>query len=234
MVNLLALDTSDDACSLALSFGGRRWVDHQVVPRGINRVLLAGVEGLLAQAGVRLGDLDGIAFGAGPGSFTGLRIACGVVQGLAFGAGLGVLPVSTLEVLALGAARRTGARRSLVAVDARMNEIYWGAYRIDSDEIFSVHPPWVGSPAGVPVVDAEDDWFGVGSGWRNPAPIEGALGFPVAHTDPDALPEAVDLLELAQRRLTQGRAHWLDPEAAQPVYLRDQIAWRKRHERTQG
>ena len=115
MVNLLALDTSDDACSLALSFG------------------------------VRLGDLDGIAFGAGPGSFTGLRIACGVVQGLAFGAGLGVLPVSTLEVLALGAARRTGARRSLVAVDARMNEIYWGAYRIDSDEVFSVHPPWVTS-----------------------------------------------------------------------------------------
>ena len=127
-MKLLAIDTSGDACSAALFLDGVIEQRLDPTPRRHGELLLPMMQALLESAGIGLDALDAIAFGRGPGSFTGVRIAVAVAQGGAFGAGCPTVPVSTLAAMAVGEYRRTGRRRVLAALDARMGEVYWGVY----------------------------------------------------------------------------------------------------------
>ncbi|VFM95033.1 MAG: tRNA threonylcarbamoyladenosine biosynthesis protein TsaB [Candidatus Kentron sp. G] len=131
-MKIFAIDTATDACSAALHLDGGCREIHELAPRRHAEILLPRIRTLLSEAALSLRDLDALAFGRGPGAFTGVRIATGVIQGLAFGADLPVVPVSSLHALAQGAWRERGEENILAAFDARMGEVYWGAYRLDA------------------------------------------------------------------------------------------------------
>jgi hypothetical protein len=135
MTTLLALDTATEACSVALLHDGKVTSHYEVIPRLHAQKLLPMIKQLLADAGVALSAVDAIAFGRGPGAFTGVRIAIGVVQGLAFALERPVLPISNLAALAQGALREHGVQQVAAAIDARMDEVYWGCYRAEQGEM---------------------------------------------------------------------------------------------------
>ncbi|WP_271103761.1 tRNA (adenosine(37)-N6)-threonylcarbamoyltransferase complex dimerization subunit type 1 TsaB [Pseudomonas tohonis] len=220
MTTLLALDTATEACSVALLHDGRVLSHYEVIPRQHAQRLLPMIQDLLAEAGVGLSALDAIAFGRGPGAFTGVRIAVGVVQGLAFALDRPVLPVSNLAVLAQRAHREQGVTQVAAAIDARMDEVYWGCYRLDAGEMRlagseAVLPP---ERAALPR-DAQGEWFGAGTGWGT---FAARLPVAVSGQAPDLLPHAQDLLALAAFAWARGEAVVADE--AQPVYLRDNVA----------
>ena len=219
MTTLLALDTATEACSVALLHDGKVLSHYEVIPRLHAQKLLPMIQDLLAQAGVARSALDAIAFGRGPGAFTGVRIAIGVVQGLAFALDRPVLPVSNLAVLAQRAQREHGATQVAAAIDARMDEVYWGCYRATAGEMRLVGAEAVLPPEQVLLPgDAAGDWFGAGTGWgyapRLPVSLKGM--------DSSLLPHAHDLLSLATFAWQRGEA--LPADDAQPVYLRDKVA----------
>lgn len=219
-VNLLAVDTATEACSAALLCGGQVLERWQLAPREHTRLLLPMVEAVLAEAGCAWSALDGIAFGRGPGAFVGVRIATACAQGLAFAHDLPVVPVSTLETLAFGAGRTHGVSRVFTAIDARMNELYAAAWTLADDG--APQPAGLGEcvlPADA--VSLPGEWFGVGSGLAVAAGIL-ATRLHLCGSDPDALPRAGDVARLAARRLAAGAG--VPAEAAQPVYLRDEVA----------
>ena len=219
MTTLLALDTATEACSVALLHDGKVLSHYEVIPRLHAQRLLPMIQALLAQAGVELSDVDAIAFGRGPGAFTGVRIAIGVVQGLAFALDRPVLPVSNLAVLAQRALREHGARQVAAAVDARMDEVYWGCYREVDGEMRLVGEEAVMPPEqAVLPADASGDWFGAGTGWG----YGERLAVPLVGQDAQMLPHAEDLLTLAMFAWQRGEAIVADD--AQPVYLRDKVA----------
>lgn len=225
MARILALDTSTEACSVALIDGEHIEERFVVAPREHMLRLLPMVDALLAAHQLTLAQLDAIAFGRGPGSFTGLRICLSVVQGLAFGAGLPVVPVSTLATLAQGAGAPPDSL-ILAAIDARMDEVYWGWFHAGADGLVqavggeAVSPPeQVVMAAGAA---APRSVVGVGTGFgygERLAP--GAF----QQVDAAALPRARDLLALALPAWQRGEA--VAAEEAVPVYLRDQVAWGK-------
>lgn len=129
-IKLLAIDTSTDACSVALSFDGQFIEKFEIIPRAHTRLLLTLIDDLLKEAGIALADLDAFAFGRGPGSFTGIRIACSVIQAFSFGTNKPVVPVSTLQALAQGAARTDKATAVFASLDARMGSRYWGLFEM--------------------------------------------------------------------------------------------------------
>ena len=219
MTTLLALDTATEACSVALLHDGKVLTHYEVIPRLHAQKLLPMIKDLLAEAGIGLSALDAIAFGRGPGAFTGVRIAIGVVQGLAFGLDRPVLPVSNLAVLAQRALREHGVRQVAAAIDARMDEVYWGCYRDIAGEMRLVGEEAVMPPeqAALPA-DASGDWFGAGTGWGYAERIP----VTVSAQDASMLPHAQDLLTLATYAWQRGEAIVADD--AQPVYLRDKVA----------
>jgi len=234
MTTLLALDTSTDSCSVALWHQGQLWQRALWEPRAHTRLLMPMVRELLADAGASLNALDAIAFGSGPGSFTGLRITVGVVQGLAYGLDCPVIPVSSLAATAHQAARLHGARQVAVAFDARMDEVYWGCFRCEplstgDGSFFALTPlaeERVCAPEQValPATDQEL-WFAAGSGWcyqnRMPSPLIHSL----AGQDDTLVPLAEDIVRLALADWQAGKTRpALD---AQPVYLRNEITWKK-------
>jgi len=181
-------------------------------------LLLPMVDRLLNETGIRLDDLDGIAFGAGPGSFTGLRIACAVAQGLAFGAGKSVVPVSTLLALA----EASGAERVVAALDARMSEVYLAAYVRDDDGWRTVIQPCLQSPAALPELPG-DGWAAVGSGFAvRDGALVAACGDKLARVDVLRYPQAADMARLAVPVFASGLA--VAPEEAAPLYVRDKVA----------
>lgn len=220
-MKLLAIDTSGEDCSAALLIGSA--VCQRLVrePRRHGALILEMMQGLLDEAGLPLGGLDALAFAQGPGSFTGVRIAASVVQGAALGAGLPVVPVSTLAALAQGR-RRSGCDACLAALDARMGELYWGAFRPGAEGLMvPVGAEQVAPPNGVWVPEA-GSWHGAGSGWAVYAEtLRRRLGGRLVSVAPDAFVEAQDVAVLAAADLAAGRA--LSPERAQPIYLRDQV-----------
>jgi tRNA threonylcarbamoyladenosine biosynthesis protein TsaB len=220
-MKLLALDTSSDACSVALLQDEVIHHRHEIAPREHADGLLGRIDDLLQQADLRLEQLDAIAYGCGPGSFTGLRIVVAAVQGLAFAANLRVIPISDLAIMAQGAWRRHGVRQVAVALDARMHEVYYGLYALDAAGLMQTQmPEGVYRPAPI-TMPAAGSWHGVGDGWSAHAGELPAL--PVL--DAQARPDARDLLTLAQAAWAEGRT--IPPQAALPVYLREEIAWRK-------
>ena len=219
-MNILALDTATEACSAALLCDGSVHERHEIAPRRHAELILSMVDAVLAQAGLGLDGLDAIAFGRGPGAFTGVRIAAGVTQGLALGAGLPVIPVSSLAVLAQPAIGNAAV--VLPAIDARMGEIYWAAYESGQDELVTaVVDEQVASPDAVQV-PSTGQIFGVGSGWGTYRErLEHVLHGQIRGIDPDRFPLAKDMLPLAVREYNKGRC--VSAEQALPVYLRDNV-----------
>ena len=223
MTTLLALDTATEACSVALLHEGRVYSRYEVIPRLHAQRVLPMVQEVLAEAGIALAAVEAIAFGRGPGAFTGVRIAVGVVQGLAFALGRPVLPISNLAVMAQRAHREQGVSQVATAIDARMDELYWGCYRLEDGEMRLAGVEAVLPPEQVALPRAaEGEWFGAGTGWAFAARI------PVAVSGMDAglLQHAEDLLTLATFAWARGET--VDAEQAQPVYLRDNVATPKK------
>ena len=223
-MRILAIDTATEACSAALYLDGEISQQYRVAPREHSHIILPMIEQLMAQAGIKLQDLDAVAFGRGPGSFMGVRIAAGVVQGIAFAWKLPVVPVSTLAAIAQTANAQTGAAHVLAAIDARMNEVYWGAYSLtDAGHMQLVGEELVIAPERV-TLPGEREWSGAGTGWsaygeslRNAiAPFE-----PADRLD-DCLPSAAAIARLAVADFQAGR-HVAASQAV-PVYLRDNVA----------
>ena len=224
-MKLLAIDTGEDACSAALMLDDSVVERFELAPRRHSELILPMMDGLLAEAGLRLADLDALAFARGPGSFTGVRIAASVVQGAALGAGLPVVPVSSLQALAQGMRREQQAVAVLAALDARMHEVYWGAYRVDARGIMrAVIDEMVCVPQQA-VVPEGRDWTGAGSGWGSYAGVLGARCAMDMRVDTGALVHAQDVALLARSLFGEGAA--VAAEQALPVYLRDEVAWAK-------
>lgn len=222
-MRLLAIETSTIACSVALSVDGHVSERYELAPQRHAELVLPMAESLLAEAGLELAALDAVAFARGPGAFTGLRIAAAVTQGLAFGAGLPVIPVSTLAALAQGAAGEHGADRVLAAMDARMNEVYWGAFGTGEDGlVHALGAECVCPPEQVPVLDG-DGWFAAGDGWAaHGAALEARFGVRLTGRDEARYPRARDVARLALA--VHRREGGLPAEQALPVYLRDRVA----------
>jgi tRNA threonylcarbamoyladenosine biosynthesis protein TsaB len=218
---ILALDTSTQACTVALQTEAGISEIFKIVPRRHNQELLPMIEEVLEAGSMSLKCLDCIAFGCGPGSFTGLRITVGVVQGLAFGANLPVVPVSTLACMAQGRFRATGEKRCLVAMQARQEEVYWGAYSLQDGLMTKTGDDRVVEASEVSLPES-GDWFGVGDGWMHQSILQQALGQNIMGVDLEALPHARDLISLAEFDFGQG--NYVDAEYARPVYLRETVA----------
>ena len=217
---ILALETATEACSVAVLAGSAMYRRFEVRPRAHLRLLLPLVESVLTEAELDLGDLDAIAFGCGPGGFTGLRIAAGAAQGLALGARLPVIPVSNLAALAASTMRDTTARKVIVCQDARMGEVYWGTFDRGADDLpVASGPERVGPPEAVSV--AGSDWLGAGSGWLAYPQLH--VGFAgVIETNP-RWPDAADVAAIALGELQAGRV--LAPELAAPTYIRNNVTY---------
>jgi tRNA threonylcarbamoyladenosine biosynthesis protein TsaB len=223
-VKLLGLETSSAVGSVALRTGAAVQAREIATPREQTERVLALVDELLRAAGIDLEELDGIAFGRGPGSFTGLRVSAAIAQGLAAASGVPVLPVSSLLCLAERARREWGYERCLVCVDAHMGEVYWAESAWSRGEVGIVGPERLGAPAEVAPLEGAG-WAAVGSGFAGAAEALAAPRGAAARVLAELTPSAVDLFPKAARDLAEGRG--VAPSAALPVYLREQSAWRR-------
>lgn len=218
-MNLLALETSAETASVALLTGNETVFREGGTPGTHARFVLPWVDELLAETGLALGRLDGIAFSAGPGSFTGLRLAVSVAQGLALGAGLPVVAVPTLEALALAA----GDGFRFCCVDARMSEVYSAGFEVAGEEVRAWSPVDVGAPALLAApADERSFWHGCGSGFA----LEAVRALPwvagLASLDAGLAAHARDVVRLGVQAMKAGKA--MDPAQAAPLYVRDKVA----------
>ncbi len=217
-MNLLAIETSTHMLSVALAMGESVLQRSEFCANGGSDRLLPWVRQLTQEAGVSLPHLDGIAFGSGPGSFTGLRLACGIAQGLAFGADLPVIPIITLEALALA----HGPGRLLVCLDARMNEVYTAAYEVEGVEVIEIVAPTVCPPELQPLPPGKG-WKACGDGFASYAnTLVGRLGDAITTIDATIPPLAPAIARLALRQLQASRG--VSAAEALPFYIRDKVA----------
>lgn len=212
------MDTSSNACSVAVADGDAVIEHHVVKPRQHTKILLPMIESALEDAGMKLNDLDRIVLGNGPGSFIGLRIAASVSQGLAFGSGLGISPVSSLAAIAAEVITTEGAKAVAVAQDARMNEVYLGLFR--SDHLGRPDLVGVENLQSAEQIDWPDDteWVAAGGGWsRYPALLE---------LNPDRiLSESHCQLPRARYLIALGeQVEPIEPHLLAPAYLRMKVA----------
>lgn len=220
-LKIIAFDTATEWCSAALWMDGGCAFRQVLAGQKHSDLLVPMIMELLAEAGMNLRDLDGLAYGMGPGSFTGLRIACGVAQGLALGADLPVSGISTLEALAEEAWERHGGDKVAACLDARMNEIYAGFYQRNGEAWRNLAGPEVCPPAAVPLPDA-DGFIAVGSGFAAYPALAERLAEKLVGVDVDVFPHARAIARLAAPRFARGEG--LPAEAAEPLYIRDKVA----------
>ncbi len=234
-MRILALETSTEYCSCALSINGETRAWHVLAGQSHSDLLLPAVARLMAEAGLAFSQLDAIAFGAGPGSFTGLRIACGAAQGLAFAHDLPVAAVASTEALAEGAARDHSATRVITAFDARMGELYLAAYeRLGGEGLGAgdgasgadanwreLLAPQLAHPDALPVLPARAAWFGAGSGF---AAYGAALlaSYAPLQIDAACVPHAAAVASIGTRRAARGET--VAAEHAAPLYVRNKVA----------
>lgn len=217
-MNILALDTSTDFCSAALWQDGRLFERAAAAGQSHSTLLAAMVDAVLADAGLTVNALDGVAYGEGPGSFTGLRIACAVAQGLAFAADIPVAGIGTLHAMAAVC----GAARVICCLDARMQEVYHAAYVREGEHWNEVSAPRVCTPAAVPALEG-GGWTGCGSGFAVYGDVlRQRLGAALAEVRPDIHPHAREIARLAAPRFAAGQG--LPAEQAAPLYIRDKVA----------
>jgi tRNA threonylcarbamoyladenosine biosynthesis protein TsaB len=228
-MNLLALDTSTEFLSLALQLNDKTFTHFQQAGNASSELILPQIQALLEQAKVKLTDLDGIAFGAGPGAFTGVRIACGVAQGLGFGANIPVVGINTLLALA----EASGEEQVIACLDARMGEIYHAVFeRINNEyEWQEIHETKVCKPEAAPLLPSgasdlmrhEKTWVGVGSGWAVYGEILSKIyGENVVKVLPNVTPTAEAILRLVKPIFAAGNAK--PASEAAPLYIRNRVA----------
>jgi len=215
MSKILALETATSACSAALLINDLVIERFKIAPREHAQLILPMLQSLLAEAELKLSQLDAIAFGAGPGSFTGVRIAAGITQGSAFGADLPVVPVSSLRALA----QTASAKKVLAAFDARMHEIYWGIYQLDENNLMQpVIEDSLASPDKVQL-PKDDNWTGVGDGWQTYENIlKKRLATKLSAINAELYPRAREVAKLGVADYLQGKS--VAADKALPVYLR--------------
>ncbi len=221
MSKILGFDTATHACTVALWIDGDIEERFQIAERQHAELILPMVEDLLASASLELTALDALAYGSGPGSFMGVRIAAGIVQGLAFGAKKPVIPVSTLQALAETAYLAYNASAILPAWDARMKAVYWGAYRVEEGIMQPAQDDRLNEPADI--IAPQGEWLAVGNAWevyQNDFPKE--LTDQLIDVKAEVYPHAGAIVRIAERKL---KAHdTQSPGEALPVYLRNKIA----------
>jgi tRNA threonylcarbamoyladenosine biosynthesis protein TsaB len=218
-MKILALDTSTEFLSLALWQDGAVAVREMLAGQKHSELVLPLIRELLDETGLQMAELDGIAFGMGPGSFTGLRIGCGVAQGLAFGAGLPVVGVCTLEALA----QQAGAARVIACLDARMNEVYHAAYEREGTGWREVVAPGLYPPSQLPLADGAG-WCAIGSGWDAfGEALDAVYGVQIERKIAGAFPLARYIAELAAPRFAKGDGK--PPHEAAPLYVRNKVAF---------
>lgn len=229
MPSILAIETSSELASAALLYQGQVLARETAGVQTHSQTLLPMVQVLLAEAGITLAQCDAIAFGAGPGSFTGVRTACGVAQGLGFGADRPLVPVVTLEAMAEACRSACGAEEVLVLLDARMEEVYWAQYRYQ-DGWQDVMPPRLGPAASV---SALGHVRACGNGLSAYASAFAHQPF-LAEGLPGVMPHAREVALLAARAFAEGRT--VHAREASPLYLRDKVALTtsERAQRTAG
>lgn len=226
-LRILAIDTATESCSVAVWNEGVVASRFEISPREHTQKILPMVNSALEEANITLQSLDVLAFGRGPGSFTGVRIGVGVAQGIALGAELPMIGISSLATMAEGVFRTTGIKHVLVAIDARMGEIYCAQYQRNGAGA------WVGEDTEA-VMKPEQfiealqsttgTWAMAGTGWQAYPDLKEALPFTVVETE-ITLPAAQDMLPLAVTAWHEGKATKV--EDAEPVYLRNEVTWKK-------
>lgn len=228
-MNYLAIDASTEACSVALTYQGKVYSRYQLCPQSHSLVLLPMVDEVLSEAGVKLTQLDGLIYGRGPGSFTGVRIGIGVAQGLAYSADLQVVGISTLQAMAQQAFDANGDTEVIASIDARMSETYSGLFAADDNNLMQpVKPEAVIAPnlvADYISSSLDKSVTGVGSAWLA---YEQELSLAMAQVKVNAdieFPHALAMLALGKSEFAQGNA--VNAESAEPVYLRDTVTWKK-------
>jgi len=221
-MKLLAVETSTEACSAALFIDGNIAERYELAPQKHTQLILPMIDSLMADAGLKPQQLDALAFSRGPGSFTGVRIATGVIQGIALGAELPVVPVSTLAAIAQDFFDHNEENVAFVAMDARMGEIFWGVYQRDAQGYAEL----VGNEAVTPAEQIEFPdltGVGIGSGWGvYSQELAARLAARVSRYQADRLPRAGAIARLGARGFELGQA--VAVEQAMPVYLRDKVA----------
>ncbi len=225
MPKILVLDTSTEACSVAVLNNDEVIGQSVLSPREHTQRILPMVESVLEKAELALDDLDCLAFGRGPGSFTGVRIGVGIAQGLAFGADLPMAGISTLQTMAQQSAQQHGSKHVLAAIDARMGEVYWGEFKDNGQGMMVL----VGEERVIPPAElvanatVSPDVIAVGTGWAAYPELMEAFGV----TPPDDIlyPHAEFMLASAKCLFQQGEL--VTAEHATPVYLRDKVTWKK-------
>lgn len=225
-MKLLAFETATEACSVALWVDGEVHERFEVAPRRHAELALPWADALLADAGIARGQLDALAVSRGPGAFTGVRLGVSIVQGIALALDRPVVAVSTLAVLAAGAASRwPGCTHVLAAIDARMGEVYAGAFAVGEGSVAALGAESVGPATSVvlPADGTPASWQGIGTGFAaGEGALAGHLRDRLANVDAEALPRAGDLASLAAAAAARGEL--LAAERVEPAYLRDQVA----------
>ena len=221
-MKLLAVETSTEACSVALTINGAVEERFEIAPREHTKLILPMIDSLLADAELKPQQLDALAFSRGPGSFTGVRISTGVIQGIALGADLPVVPVSTLAAIAHHYLKNNKVNCAFTAMDARMGEIFWGVYQKNAEGFAEL----LGEEAvtlAENIIFPQQKGVGIGSGWGEyPEPLSTCLGDLLQGIEIDHLPRASAIVDLGVMGFKKNQA--VAVEKAMPVYLRDKVA----------
>lgn len=221
-MKLLAVETATQACSAALYLDGQIQQRFEIAPQQHTKLILPMIDSLMNEAGLKPQQLDGLAFGCGPGSFTGVRIATGIIQGIAFGADLPVVPVSTLAALAQDFFNQHSETLAFTGMDARMGEIFWGVY----EKNLAGFAQLIGAEAVTPATDIifpQRAGVGIGSAWGiYQAEMSTKLAELLQYYESDNLPQAAAIAQLGVYGMQNNQG--VAAEHAMPVYLRDKVA----------
>ncbi|MCK5902066.1 MAG: tRNA (adenosine(37)-N6)-threonylcarbamoyltransferase complex dimerization subunit type 1 TsaB [Cocleimonas sp.] len=220
---ILALDTATEACSAALAMGTTIISRFKIAPREHTQLILTQLEEVLTEARIKLSDVDAIAFGRGPGAFTGVRIAAGVAHGLSLSVNKPLLPISTLAAIAQQMHEEQGAKHCIAAIDARMAEVYWGAYHANNEEIMLLEGKEnISKPKQLLTLGDSITWTVAGSGWDEYAELLKLSDHANLNKIESIFPSAHYIAQLAVEDWKQGKTTPI--EQAQPIYLRDKVA----------
>jgi tRNA threonylcarbamoyladenosine biosynthesis protein TsaB len=220
-MKLLALDSSASACSVAIMQDDEIAMQHQVAPMQQAQLILPMIDEIMQQSNVSFDQLDALAFGCGPGSFTGVRIAASVIQGLAYATELPIIKISSLAATAQAAFTDLGWKKLLVAMDARISEIYFGAYAVNARGLVELMGEESISAPDKIIFPAGDNWYGVGNAWE-----VYHIAYQPSRIDASRLPMASAIATLAKEKFQN--KEWTALEDAIPAYLRNNVAEKSR------